>query len=107
MTAQSIVTGADDTQARRLSQFAQIIAGINIAPADEIIWRDAFCHECERNECIQGTALQLAQKIDDLNWDIENLELSNLICPECADYQPPSSDADILADLKYAEWKEQ
>lgn len=103
---QSIVTGADIAQARRLGQLTRIIADLNNASPDEIIWRDAFCHECEGNECVQGTAFQLAQKIDRLNWDIENLTLSNLICPECADYQPPSSDADIRADLAYDEWKD-
>ena len=46
-------------------------------------WRDIFCHDCDTNECLFGTAEELARKVHVLHWalDINNEPL----CPKCAE----------------------
>jgi len=46
-------------------------------------WRDIFCIWCETNECLFGTAEELARKAHGLHWalDINNEPL----CPRCAE----------------------
>ena len=53
-------------------ELADRIAAEYHARASAIIWRDAFCHDCEQSECLRGTALQL--------------NIVNLNCPRCTGY---------------------
>lgn len=70
------------------------IAGDSFASPDAIIWRDAFCYECETSECMRGTALQLAQHCFDLGWS--PTISCDLNCPACIDRGMPPTEAQII-----------
>jgi hypothetical protein len=73
-----------DANTQRIVALTQIVADESHAQPDEVIWRDAFCHECDGSTCLEGTARQLAEKIAAIGWDVENARAFNLICPECS-----------------------
>jgi hypothetical protein len=65
-----------------LSPLALCVAAESEAPTHAFVWRDVFCRECERNECLEGTAEQLAEKIRGLGWFVEDLNRFLVVCPE-------------------------
>lgn len=67
----------------RIARMAQIIAAESEHLANSITWRDAFCHECDGSECMQGTARQLATKIFDLGWCAPSKRYPHLNCLSC------------------------
>lgn len=91
-------------EATELEQFTRILAGDYEDLPDAIRWRDAFCHECEMNECVQGSAAQLAAKIISLNWNKD--WNNNLICPKCQDAPLPPSPYWEQVDRDIAAYKE-
>ena len=92
---------------RQISDIAICIAAESESPADVAKWRDAFCRECETNECLNGTAKQLAQKIFDLGWAVEDLKLFNLICPRCSNAEPEVDEFWAAAEERYERWKDE
>ena len=71
--------------------------------ADAVLWRDIFCYECGVNECLLGTALQLARQAYSHGWA---MDFKNPICPKCANYEPELTEEEELAEHRYAQWKE-
>lgn len=66
---------------KNVARMAWIIAGeYETLPA----WIDAFCHECDTNECAPATPETLAAKIYDQGWTIEGgIKGCLLLCPSC------------------------
>lgn len=103
MPAQSIP--ALTPQSSETAQLIQLIAGILDAPADAVLWRDVFCHECDAIECVEGSAQELADKIKSLGWIIADYPHTNLNCASCAEYEPAVSPFWAEAEHRYEEWK--
>ncbi len=97
---------ADACSQRQVADLAVCIAAEIDGPADAVQWRDAFCHECETNECLNGTAEQLAEKIFALGWAVENLKMFNLICPRCSNAEPEVDGLWAAAEDQYERWKD-
>jgi hypothetical protein len=70
-------------QNSNLSPLTMCVAAQSHASANHVEWRDIFCHECEANECLRGTAEQLAAKIHALGWIVENLRQFDVLCAAC------------------------
>ena len=98
-------SSAEDFRLQQINDLAICIGAESELPADVSMWRDAFCHECETNECLNGTAKQLAQKILDRGWAVEDLKQLNLICPRCQDAEPMVDGFWAEAEDRYERWK--
>lgn len=75
------IDGAKAYRQVRVDRMAQLIADeYESLPA----WVDGFCHNCDINECAQGSPEQLAARLFDLGWSVEGgLKGSLLLCPSC------------------------
>jgi hypothetical protein len=67
----------------QIAELTTVIAGDSEHLANSITWRDAFCYECQGNECALGTARQLATKVFDLGWAVERFTGYRLNCLKC------------------------
>jgi hypothetical protein len=70
---------------KHVTNLAICVAAESEASPETVLWRDVFCRECDEIECLNGTARQLAEKVFDLNWHVEDVTRFNVICPQCAD----------------------
>lgn len=66
-----------------INRMERILEGESEHLPNSVTWRDAFCHECDKCECLQGTARQLAVKIYDLGWVAPSVRHPHLNCYEC------------------------
>ena len=80
---QAIAARLASIRERQISELTTVIACNSEHMVNSITWRDAFCYECEGNECALGTARQLAAKVFDLGWAVESLTGYRLNCLKC------------------------
>lgn len=92
-------------EATELDKLTRILADESERPMASVFWRDAFCFECGMNECVEGTAQQLAEHLIGLNWNMV-WPRNTLICPRCQEAPLPTNAYWEQMELGIAKWKE-
>lgn len=67
----------------QIAELLAVVSGESEHSPDSTVWRDAFCHECDANENVLGTARQLAAHLFDSGWEVTDKHFGNLNCLPC------------------------
>ena len=68
-----------------LCSMTTCVAATSHSPADYVEWRDVFCQDCDMNECMKGTAEELAEHVLALDWMVTDVASFNVRCAACGE----------------------
>jgi hypothetical protein len=68
-----------------LASMTACVAATSHSPADYVEWRDVFCQDCDMNECMKGTAEELAKHVLALDWMVTDVKKFNVRCASCGE----------------------